>query len=82
MVTITLTDEEAKMLKLICCDYFNEEDWNNLDVSDDEISAFDKAAEKINLAVSELPDDTEEVDDFEAYDKAFKDQWGTKPEDI
>lgn len=60
MVTITLTDEEAKMLKLICCDYFNEEDWNNLDVSDDEISAFDKAAEKINLAVSELPDDTEE----------------------
>ena len=60
MVTITLTEEEAKMLKLICCDYFNEEDWDNLDVSDDEISAFNQASEKINLAVSELPDDTEE----------------------
>lgn len=81
MVTITLTDEEAKMLKLICCDYFNEEDWDNLDVSDNEITAFNQAAKKINLTVSELPDD-EEVDDFEAYDKAFKDQWGTKPEDI
>lgn len=81
MVTITLTEQEAKMLKLICCDYFNEEDWENLDVSDDEITAFDQAAKKINLAVSELPDD-EEVDDFEAYDKAFKDQWGTRPEDI
>lgn len=81
MVTITLTDEEAKMLKLICCDYFNAEDWNNLDVSDDEITAFDKATEKINLAVSELSDD-EEFDEFEAYDKEFKDQWGTRPEDI
>lgn len=60
MVTITLTDEEAKMLKLICCDYFNEEDWDNLDVSDDEISAFDQASRKISQAVSELPDDTEE----------------------
>lgn len=60
MVTITLTDEEAKMLKLICCDYFNEEDWDNLDVSDDEITAFDQASTKISLAVSELPDDTEE----------------------
>ena len=81
MVTITLTDEEAKMLKLICCDYFNEEDWDNLDVSDDEITAFNQASEKINLAVSELPDD-EEVDEFEAYDREFKDQWGTRPEDI
>lgn len=81
MVTITLTDEEVKMLKLICCDYFNEEDWDNLDVSDDEITAFNQASEKISLAVSELPDD-EEVDEFEAYDKEFKDQWGTRPEDI
>lgn len=81
MVTITLTEQEAKMLKLICCDYFNEEDWDNLDVTDDEITAFNQASEKINLAVSELPDD-KEVDDFEAYDKAFKDQWGTSPEDI
>lgn len=60
MVTITLTEQEAKMLKLICCDYFNEEDWENLDVTDDEITAFNQASEKINLAVSELPDDTEE----------------------
>lgn len=60
MVTITLTDEEAKMLKLICCDYFNEEDWDNLDVSDDEITAFDQASKKISLAVKELPDDTKE----------------------
>ena len=81
MVTITLTDEEAKMLKLICCDYFNEEDWDNLDVSDNEITAFNQASEKISLAVSELPDD-EEVDEFEAYDREFKDQWGTRPEDI
>ena len=81
MVTITLTDEEVKMLKLICCDYFNEEDWDNLDVSDDEITAFNQASEKISLAVSELPDD-EEVDEFEAYDRDFKDQWGTRPEDI
>ena len=81
MVTITLTDEEAKMLKLICCDYFNEEDWDNLDVTDDEITAFNQASKKISLAVSELPDD-EEVDDFDAYDKAFEDQWGTRPEDI
>lgn len=28
MVTITLTDEEAKMLNLICWDYINDEDWN------------------------------------------------------
>lgn len=81
MVTITLTEQEAKMLKLICCDYFNAEDWENLDVTDDEITAFNQASEKINLAVSELHDD-EEVDDFEAYDKAFEDQWGTRPEDI
>ena len=81
MVTITLTDEEVKMLKLICCDYFNEEDWDNLDVSDNEITAFNQASEKISLAVSELPDD-EEVDEFEAYDREFKDQWGTRPEDI
>ena len=60
MVTITLTDEEAKMLNLICWDYINEEDWENLDVSDDEIDAFNKGAEKIKLAVSELPDDDEE----------------------
>lgn len=79
MVTITLTDEEAKMLNLICWDYINDEDWENLDVSDDEIEAFNQGATKINLAVRELPDD-EEVDEFEAYDKAFKDQWG--PEDI
>ena len=59
MVTITLTDEEAKMLKLICCDYFNEEDWDNMDVSDNEITAFNQASEKISLAVSELPDDEE-----------------------
>lgn len=81
MVTITLTDEEAKMLNLICWDYINEEDWKNLDVSDDEIDAFNQGATKINLAVRELPDD-EEVDDFEAYDREFKDQWGTRPEDI
>ena len=81
MVTITLTDEEAKMLNLICWDYINEEDWKNLDVSDDEIEAFNQGATKINLAVRELPDD-EEVDEFEAYDREFKDQWGTRPEDI
>lgn len=60
MVTITLTDEEAKMLNLICWDYINEEDWDNLDVTDEEIEAFNRAAEKINLAARELPDDTKE----------------------
>ena len=60
MVTITLTDEEAKMLNLICSDYINEEDWNNLDVTDEEIDAFNQGATKIKLAVSELPDDSEE----------------------
>lgn len=60
MVTITLTDEEAKMLNLICWDYINDEDWNNLDVTDEEIEAFNQGATKIKLAVSELPDDSEE----------------------
>lgn len=60
MVTITLTDEEAKMLNLICWDYINDEDWDNLDVTDEEIEAFNQGATKINLAVSELPDDSEE----------------------
>lgn len=60
MVTITLTDEEAKMLNLICWDYINEEDWNNLDVTDEEIDAFNQGATKIKQAVSELPDDSEE----------------------
>lgn len=60
MVTITLTDEEAKMLDLICSDYINEEDWNNLDVTDEEIEAFNQGATKINLAVRELPDEPEE----------------------
>jgi hypothetical protein len=60
MVTITLTDEEAKMLDLICWDYINDEDWNNLDVTDEEIEAFNQGATKINLAVRELPDEPEE----------------------
>jgi hypothetical protein len=60
MVTITLTDEEAKMLNLICWDYINDEDWDNLDVTDEEIEAFNQGATKINLAVRELPDDSEE----------------------
>lgn len=62
MVTITLTDEEAKMLNLICWDYINDEDWDNLDVTDEEIEAFNQGATKINLAVRELPDDSEEDD--------------------
>ena len=60
MVTITLTDEEAKMLNLICWDYINEEDGDNLDVTDEEIEAFNQGATKINLAVRELPDEPEE----------------------
>jgi hypothetical protein len=60
MVTITLTDEEARMLDLICWDYINDEDWDNLDVTDEEIEAFNQGATKINWAVRELPDDTEE----------------------
>lgn len=60
MVTITLTDEEAKMLNLICWDYINEEDWDNLDVTDEEIEAFNQGATKINLAVRELPDEPKE----------------------
>ena len=60
MVTITLTDEEAKMLDLICWDYINDEDWDNLDVTDEEIEAFNQGATKIRQAVSELPDDSEE----------------------
>lgn len=60
MVTITLTDEEAKMLNLICWDYINDEDWDNLDVTDEEIEAFNQGATKINLAVRELPDEPEE----------------------
>jgi hypothetical protein len=59
MVTITLTDEEAKMLNLICWDYINDEDWDNLDVTDEEIEAFNQGATKIKQAVSELPDDSE-----------------------
>lgn len=52
MVTITLTEEEAKMVKLICCDYINEGDFENLDVSEEDEQTFYEAAEKIAKAVA------------------------------
>ncbi|MBR0294377.1 MAG: hypothetical protein IJQ67_00505 [Bacilli bacterium] len=50
-VTIILTEEEAKMVKLICCDYINDGDFENLDVSEEDEHTFYEAASKIAKAV-------------------------------
>lgn len=50
-VTIILTEEEAKMVKLICCDYINDGDFENLDVSAEDEHTFYEAASKIAKAL-------------------------------